>query len=204
MLINTIRSLRWTDILMDTLTAPSQIYEKIVRGNFPSLYFSVLIPIFVTFADTVTFGLLSEQTGFFYYKLSYGWMLSIIVILIRLVLYALLIDGVAQVMGHEGSFRRIFVLMNISLFPSLLVLPVVSIFSALNYAPLFFYALASLAAFVWSAYIIVRGLMGIHNISAGKSVWILVAPAVVGGVLAMFMLFLAILMLVSLAGLGTV
>ncbi len=204
MLLDSIRSLRWTDILMDTLTTPSEIYEKIARGSFPSLYFSILIPVFVTFLDTITFSLLSEQTGFFFYKLSYGWILSIIVILIRLVVYALLIDGIAQVMGHEGKFKTILVLMNVSLFPSLLVLPMVSIFSALNFAPLFFYALVSLGAFVWSAYIIVRGLMGIHSITAGKAVWLLVAPAAIGGLVAMSVLFLGVLLLVSLVGTGMV
>lgn len=195
MILNALRSLRWADFFLHALLDPPALYRAIKRNDPRALGLSFVLPVLLAMVHILVAALLSEQTRFFYSKLSYGWILNIMLITAGVVITAALMDLLIQFMGHAGHVRETISLLNYALFPQLFIMPVVYIFRTLSFAPVFFYALSSFAFILWSSYIAVRGFMEMHEIGAGRAVVVFLFPFVLAGVVLFFILLLAALLL---------
>lgn len=194
MKLNALRSLRWADFFLHALLDPAALYRAIKRNDPAPLALSFLLPVLLGMVHILVPSLLSEQNRFFYHRLSYGWLLHIIIFSTGTVLLAALMDGAAQFLGKEGHVRETISLLNYSMLPQLFILPVVYIFRTLSFAPVFFYAFSTILLIFWSSYIAVRGFMEMHDISAGRAVVIFFFPFVLGTLVLFFVALLSVVL----------
>ena len=191
-MIETLRSLRWVDYYLFALVDPRKLVTLISRGEPKPLPLSLIAVAAVTIVDILASSLLSPQTPFFYHKITYGWMLLILIALLKIVLIAALVDLTCQYLGYEGTVKMLIPLLAFSLFPQILILPLVYIFTVFRFAPLFFYVFFSVALFVWSALIVMVGLSEINKIPFSKSALIVIVPFILIGLCVFFILVLLI------------
>lgn len=190
MMLSQLKSLRWADLFLFALLDPRALYRQIDRNEPPSLILSFTVPAAVAAIDIITLSLLGRQTPFFYYKITYGWILLFIYQSLAVAVAASLMDMASQFFGHGGAVRRFVILINFSLFPKVFVLPLVYIFHVFGFAPIFFYFFFSTGLLIWSAMIAVQGISEMHGVSLGKAAVIYLFPAILiwGSLFFMFIL----------------
>ncbi len=196
-MIETIKSLRWIDYYFFTLVDPRKLTTHIIRGVPNPLPLSLIAVAMAVFIEIMTSSILGIQTPYFYYKITYGWILQFIVTLLIIIILSALIDLTSQFLGYSGNVRVIISLIGFSLLPKTLLLPMVYIFKIFHFAPLFFYVFLSLSLFIWSAIIITLGISEINNISFSKSVLVFILPFLLVGVIVFFIIFLIIVNLIA-------
>ncbi len=192
-----IKSLRWIDYFYLVFTDPRKLTGVIIREEAQSLPVGCAGVVLVAIMEIMAQSLLGRQTQFFYTKLTYGWILTILVMALSIAVFASMIDGTSQIMGNAGSVVKTINLINFSIFPRVLLLPLVFIFRVFNFAPVFFYVLFSLGFFVWSALIIIQGISEMHSTAFSRSVAIFFLPFVFTGLLLFLMLVLVIITLIG-------
>jgi hypothetical protein len=185
--------LRWTDFFFNALVDPRGLYRSIAAREVNPLAMSFIVPAVVVITDILSISLLGDQTGFFYYKVTYGWILLLLVAVLRYVITASLMDLISQLMGCQGRVGQMIPLLNYSLFPMVLILPVVHIFKTINFAPIFFYMFFSLVLFLWSAFIAIQGVSEMHKTGFGKSLVIFIFPYLFVGTISFFILILLVI-----------
>ncbi|HEY1406946.1 MAG TPA: YIP1 family protein [Spirochaetota bacterium] len=186
------RSLRWVDYIYLTILEPRSMGRLInARGFLPVTF---IIPVMVALSEIIALSRLSTQSGFFFYKITYGWIFVCIVLMLKLFAIAALIDLSAQFSGLKGAFPKTITLVTISLFPHLFLVPIVTIFTTISFAPVFFYFFATIAFSLWSVYIIIVGIAEFYEISFYRSCATVLIPcgAVFLVVLFLFVLFAAL------------
>jgi hypothetical protein len=193
MILNELRALRWADLFLYSMLDPRALYRQIDRGEPPSFILSFTIPAAVAVIDIITLSLLGGQTTFFYYKITYGWILLFLYQVLTVVISAALMDTASQFFGYKGAVRRLIILVNFSLFPKVFILPLVYIFHVFNFAPIFFYAFFSVGLFTWSAMVAVQGISEMHGLSLGRAAVVYLFPAVLTGVTLFFMFVLLVI-----------
>ncbi len=186
------RTLRWTDYFFTALVDPRSLYRIIAGRETSPLAMSFIVPAAAVIADILALSMLAKQTGFFYYKVTYGWILLLLLAVLRYVITASLMDLMSQLMGCQGRIGQMIPLLNYSLFPRLFILPVVNIFKTINFAPIFFYFFFSFAFFIWSAFIAIQGVSEMHKTGFGKSLVIFIFPYLFVGIISFFILILLI------------
>ncbi len=196
-MIETLRSLRWVDYYLHALVDPRKLVTLINRGEPKPLPLSLIVVAAVAIIDILSGSLLSPQTPFFYHKITYGWILFILITLMEIVIIAAFIDLTCQFLGYEGAIRTLIPLLCFSLLPQTLLLPLVYIFTVFRFAPLFFYAFFSIALFIWSALIVMIGLSEINKIPFSKSALIVIFPFILIG---LFVFFVLVLLFTQLIG----
>lgn len=189
------KSLRWADLYLYSIIDPRGLLKQIRTDKSWAFPFSFTVPAFVALAEIITVSSLGSQTPFFYYKISYGWILLFLYLVLKIVTSSALMDMLSQFMGNDGRTRETICLMNYSLFPKLFLLPLVSVFRVINFAPLFFYMFISMALFLWSAVIAVQGLSEMHSEGTGRALLIYIFPWLFVGVLLFFMGLLSLIYL---------
>ncbi len=187
------RTLRWTDFFFNALVDPRALYRSIAAREVNPLAMSFLVPAAVVITDILSLSLLGQQTGFFYYKVTYGWILLLLIAVMRYVITASLMDLISQLMGFEGRIGQMIPLLNYSIFPRVLILPVVHIFKTINFAPIFFYMFFSFALFLWSAFIAIQGVSEMHKTGFGKSLVIFIFPYLFMGIIGFFVFVLLLI-----------
>ncbi len=193
MIITELRSLRWADLFLYALLDPRALYRQIERQEPKSFALSFIMPAAVAVIDIITLSLLGKETTFFYYKITYGWILLFLYQALTVVISAALMDTAAQFLGCRGNIRQLIILVNFSLFPKIFILPLTYIFKVFNFAPLFFYTFFSVGLFVWSALIAVQGISEMYSTDFGRAFGIYLFPAVLVGV---SLFFMAVLLLI--------
>jgi len=178
MIVETIKSLRWTDFFIYAITDPRELYRRIKQKDPDPFALSFIIPAIVAFFDILGMSLAGKETGFFYCKISYGWLLVFIYAVFKIVIYSSLVDATAQFFGYKGNIREMMTIVNFSIFPGIFFLPVFYLFSIINFAPGFFYVFFSILFFIWYVMIFVQGISEMHSIDFGKSFVIFILPAV--------------------------
>lgn len=195
--METFRELAWTDYFIYAIVSPRELYRRIKQRDSGVLQLSFAVPVLCAFFDVIALSLNGSESGFFYHKISYGWLLFLFILLLKIVLYSALIDSSAQFFGCTGNVRDTVSLVNFSMFPGLMFLPLYYIISITGIAPGFFYVFLSFVFFCWFLFIMAQGLSEMHNIQSGRALAIIFAPAVLTGVL---MFFIFIISVISLAG----
>lgn len=201
-MMETIKSLRWVDYYFFTLVDPRKLTANVIRGVPHPLPLSLMVVAAVAIIEILVSSILGMQTPFFYYKITYGWILLFLVFLLLIIILSSLIDLTCQFLGYEGNVRVIVFLMCFSLLPITLLLPMVYIFRIFHFAPLFFYVFFSLCLSVWSAIIIILGISEIHRISFSKSFIIFIFPFFLVGGIAFLIAFLTIMNLIAYVSIG--
>ncbi|PKL18727.1 MAG: hypothetical protein CVV49_04725 [Spirochaetae bacterium HGW-Spirochaetae-5] len=197
MIFETFKSLRWADYFLYALTDPRELYRRIKQKDPDPFALSFIVPFIAALFDILVISLMGSESAFFYYKISYGWILIFIYALFKIVVYSSLVDITAQFFGYKGNIREIITIVNFSLFPGFLFLPVFYLFSIINFAPGFFYAFFSIVFFIWYAMIFIQGISEMHSIDFGKSFVIFILPALFIGIV-----FFLIFILLIITGVG--
>jgi hypothetical protein len=193
MIISEFRSLRWADLFLYALLDPRALFRQIDRKEPKSFALSFVMPAAVAVIDIITLSLLGKESPFFYYKITYGWILMFLYHSLTVVISAALMDMAAQFFGFKGTIRDFIILVNFSLFPKIFILPLVYIFKVFNFAPLFFYTFFSLGLLVWSALIAVQGISEMHSAGFGRAFVIYIFPALLVGITLFFILVLLVI-----------
>ncbi len=192
-----LRSFRWVDYFFFVLTEPRKLVMLFSKEEVPSLVVGCVNLAFVAISEILALSLLGRETTYFYDKITYGWIMSLLILVMQVVIIASLIDSACQFLGFNGNVRRTINLLSFSLFPRVLILPAVFIFRILNFAPYFFYVLISLGLMIWSALIVIQGVSEIHSTNIGRSILAFLIPFVFVGLLVFFVVLLAVLKFVG-------
>ncbi len=177
MMLETFKTLTWADYFLYALTDPRELYRRIRQKDPDPFALSFAVPAATALFDILAMSMMGSETGFFYYKISYGWILLFIYELLKTVIYSSLVDVTAQLHGHRGNIREIIAVANFSLLPKVFFLPVIVFFTAVNFAPGFFYVFFSILFFAWYVMIFVQGLSEMHELDFGRSFIIVIIPA---------------------------
>jgi len=187
MILNSIRSLRWTDFFIYAVTDPRNLY-RIIQNNDPSGFgLSFTIPLVVAVTEILATSLLGQQTSFFYYKITYGWIFNYILLVFFIVITASLMDMMSQFLGFTGRVKEIITVVNFSIFPKVFLLPLVYIFKSLRFAPGFFYFFFSLGFFIWSAIIAILAVSEMNRSDNVKSVMVFLFPILLVSITGFFL-----------------
>jgi hypothetical protein len=193
MILAELKSLKWADLLLYALLEPRSLYRQINRNEPKSFALSFMLPAIVAITEILTLSLLGKQTPFFYYKVTYGWIMLFLCQALTAVVSAALMDMASQFFGWKGNIREFVVLINFSLFPKVFLLPLVYLLRVFNFAPLFFYAFFSLGLFVWSAFIVIQGISEMHSCNFGKAALVYLFPAILIGTTLFFVFILLLI-----------
>jgi hypothetical protein len=193
MILNELKSLRWADLLLFALLEPRSLYRQINRYEPKSFALSFAMPATVAITEILTLSLLGSQTPFFYYKVTYGWILLFLCQSLAGLVSASFMDMASQFFGWKGNIREFVIMINLSLFPKVLLLPLVYLFRVFNFAPLFFYTFFSVGLFVWSALIVIQGISEMHSCNFGKAALVYLFPAILIGTMLFFVFILLVI-----------
>lgn len=196
--METIRELAWTDYFFYAIVSPRELYRRIKQRDSGVLQLSFAVPVLSAFFDVIILSLNGAESGFFYHKISYGWLLFLFMLLLKIVVYSSLIDSSAQFFGCSGNIRDTVSLVNYAMFPGLMFLPVYYIISIAGIAPGFFYVFLSFIFFCWFIFILAQGISEMYSIQSGRALAIIVAPAMVTGILMFFTFIVVVFLLVGL------
>ena len=197
MIIENLKSLRWTDYFLYTILDPRELYRRIKQKDPDPFYLSFCIPAAYSIFAMLTMSLGGKESIFFYHKISYGWILILVYTLFKIIIYTSLIDITAQFYGYRGNIKEIITIYNFSLFPVLFLLPTYYAFVAIDFAPYFFYVLLSIGFFIWQIMILAQSFSEMHSIDFNKSIVILIIPVVA---VALVFLLIVILLIALASG----
>ncbi|MCL1865176.1 MAG: YIP1 family protein [Spirochaetes bacterium] len=197
MTIESFKSLRWTDYFLYTILDPRELYRMVKQKDPDPFVLSFTIPVAYSIFAILTMSLTGKESNFFYHKMSYGWILIFIYTLSKIIIYSSLIDITAQFFGYRGNIKEIITLYNFSLFPELFFLPVVYTFVTIDFAPSFFYILFSIVFLIWQVMILTQSFSEMHSIDFNKSLFILILPVVLIGLIFFMIAVLLIILAVG-------
>jgi len=183
------------DYFYNAIVDPEKLSQIIAVEERRHFAISALVVAVVVFMDLVAQSLLSVQSGFFYYKLTYGFVALFLINIICIVLYAGLLTITLQIAGYQASGGFIINALALAQIPRMFIVPVVLIFHSLYFAPVFFYSLGSLALVLWSITIAMRCLSQRYSLEPIKAIAYLAAPVIAAGVMG-FLIFVAGVMVV--------
>ncbi len=197
------KTLRWADFFLLALADPRALYRHIREFNDRYFALGFLVPALLAFVDILTASLFQQNTQFFYYRISSGWMILFLYYGIRVVIGSSLMDLTAQFIGFSGSTKDTITLINFSLLPQIFIFPVMIIMNVFSFVHfyMFVYVVASLGLFVWTAYISVQGLSEMHQTGTGRAVLIFLFPYILVGTV---LFLIAVLLVIQLFGLFSV
>ena len=193
MIMDKIKSLVWADYFIYALADPRELYRLISSRKPVGIYVSFAVPAIVVIADILALSLLGEATGFFFYKITYGWILILIYTIVKIAVYASLIDTVSQFKGYEGRAGEVIAMVSYSMFPKVFILPLVYFFSIINFAPGFFYVFFIFLLFVWYVMILVQGISEMHSIEFSRALALYIIPGLLAGFAFFFMFVLIVI-----------
>jgi len=183
------------DYFYNAIVDPEKLSQIIAVEERRHFAISAVVVAVVVFMDLVAQSLLSVQSGFFYYKLTYGFVALFLINIICIVLYAGLLTITLQIAGYQASGGFIINALALAQIPRMFIVPVVLIFHSLYFAPVFFYSLGSLALVLWSITIAMRCLSQRYSLEPIKAIAYLAAPVIAAGVMG-FLIFVAGVMVV--------
>jgi len=186
MTLEQLKSLKWADVLYYALIEPRTMYRYIRDERSFSIYLTFLIPAMVAISEIVSFYLLKAGGQMLYYSLTYGWIFIFMFISVNVIISASLINTAGQFAGFNGNIKHTISLINISMFPKILLLPITYIFSVINFASVFFYFLTSFSLFLWSSLIIILGISEMNGAGFGKSLLVCLFPSMLFFITAFF------------------
>lgn len=190
MFIETFKSLRWADFFIFALSDPRSLARNIRLNNPPSFLLSFLSPLLSAFVYIISSSMLTVQSGFFYYKLSYGWLLVALISVLQIVTYSSLTAFSLEFTGKKSSIKEIVTLVNFAQFPAAFLLPLIYIFSVINFAPVIFFLIFVFAFMIWTAFISTTGISELYDLSFSKSLYAFLFPYILISISGFFIFIL--------------
>ncbi len=171
------RELQWTDYIKYVFADPAKIAYLLEpgKGFLPAALF---VPIASAGAFILASSSLRIQNSFFFYKMSYGWIMLSVIYIAKVVIIASLLDMIMQFTGKSGSVVKNISIIALSYFPSLFIVPAIAVFTAVNFAPAFMFFLLIIFFDAWGVFIVVRALSELYRIQFSKSLVIYFVPFV--------------------------
>jgi hypothetical protein len=199
MFINTVKSLVWADFFIYSLTDPRAL-ARLIRTNEPrSFMLSFLSPVLAAIACIISSSVISSQSGFFYYKITYGWILFSMISILQILIYSSLTSFSLEFTGKKSSIKEIITLSNFAQFPVTFLMPLVYIFSVIHFAPIYFLLLFWFSFIVWSLFISTMGISEFYNLSFSKALFAYLFPYLLISVSGFFILILIAVNIIGLA-----
>ncbi len=196
-MIEYIKSLKWIDYFFLCLLDPRRLVNLIARKEGGPFFIGILIVIIVSLFQIISLSMFGPETGFFYYKVSYGWIFTFLIVFLQIIIFSSMIDLFCQFREHPGSMMKTINLICFSFLPLIFILPLVIIFTTINFAPIFFYLIFCIMLHAWQAMIIIVGISEIHRIGFGESFVIFLSPFIFTGLISFFLI---ILFFINIAG----
>jgi hypothetical protein len=194
MSVQQFRSLVWVDYILYAIVDPRALARLIMRTGGRFMPISLLVPAGVALFEIVALSLLSKQSTFFLYKVSYGWIASSLVVIVMMFAAASLIDLFLQLSGKAGRIAATVTCVSFSQFPRLFLLPLVAIAAAphtIVTAPIAVYVIGSIALSVWSIINIISGVSEIYEIPVPKACASVLVPMGLVAVIGVIILVLS-------------
>lgn len=185
-----IKSLRWVDLLIYSITDPRALYRTVRDYKNEALFLGPVILFFIALAGTLASSVLFTQSGYFYYKITYGLIMTVLLYAVILLVSASLMDLYLQFSGTGSDVKGIAVVLLYSFFPMCFILPLTVIFSVLNFAPVFFYSLFWFLVFIKCSYNAVSGISEIFSLTAARAFFVFIFPFLFFGVSGFFIILL--------------
>jgi hypothetical protein len=189
-MIEYIKSLKWIDYFFLCLLDPRRLVNLIGKKEGSPFLLGLFVVLIVSLFEIISLSMFGQESNFFYYKVSYGWVLIFLIVLLKIIVFCSLMDLGCQFREHPGSILRIINLVCFSFFPLIFILPVVTIVTTLNTVPVFFYVLFSILLHFWQAVIIIQGVSEIHQMGFGESLVIFLSPFIFIGLMSLFIIIL--------------
>ncbi len=186
---------QFIDYFYNAIVDPEKLSQIIAVEEKKHFVISAVVVALVVFMDIVAQSLLSVQSGFFYYKVTYGFVALFLIHSVCIVIYAGLLTITLQIAGYQASGGFIINTIALAQIPRIFIVPVVLIFHSLYFAPVFFYSLGWLALMLWSIIIAMRCVSQRYSLDAIKAIGYLVLPVIVTGIMG-FLIFIAGVMVV--------
>ena len=120
MKLSGMRSLKWSDVLIYSIVDPRAMYRQLKEYERLPLALSFLIPAMVAVTDIIAGSLLGGGNSFFYYRITYGWILHFLLLSFFILVTSSLMDLAGQFTGLRGNVKELIALINFSLFPRVL------------------------------------------------------------------------------------
>jgi hypothetical protein len=197
-MIEYIKSLKWVDYFFFCLLEPRRLVNLIARKEGSPFFIGLIIVIVASLFQIISLSMFGSETGFFYYKVSYGWVFIFLIVFLQVIIFSALIDLFCQFRGRSGSMMQTIIIVCFSFLPLFFILPVVIIFTTINFAPMFFYLLFCILLHAWQAMIIITGISETHRIGFGESFAVFLSPFIFTGLV---LFFLIILFFINISGL---
>ena len=189
-MIEYIKSLRWTDYFFLCLFDPRRLVNLIGKREGNPFLLGLLIVFVVSLFEIISLSLFGTENYFFYYKISYGWILVFIIVFLKIIIFSSLVDLFCQFREHPGSIMKIINLVCFSFFPLIFLLPVVVIATTLNIVPIVFFILVTILLHFWQAMIIIQGISEIYQMGFGESLVMFLSPILFIGLITLFIIIL--------------
>jgi hypothetical protein len=189
-MIEYIKSLKWIDYFFLCLLDPRRLVNLIGKKEGSPFLLGLFVVLIVSLFEIISISMFGQESNFFYYKISYGWVLVFFIVLLKIIVFCSLMDLGCQFREHPGSILRIINLVCFSFFPLIFILPVIMIVTTLNTVPVFFYILFSILLHFWQAVIIIQGISEIHQMTFGESLVIFLSPFIFIGLMSLFIIIL--------------
>ncbi|MGB4269288.1 MAG: hypothetical protein WBK20_08910 [Spirochaetota bacterium] len=186
---------QFIDYFYNAIVDPEKLSQIIAVEERKHFSLSAIVVAVVVFMDIVAQSLLTVQSGFFYYKLTYGFVALFLINIVCIVIYAGLLTITLQIAGYQASGGFLINALALAQIPRIFIVPVVLIFKSLYFAPVFFYSLGSLALILWSIIIAMRCVSQRYSLEAVKAIGYLAAPIIVAGIM-VFLIFVAGFMII--------
>ncbi|MCU0822813.1 MAG: hypothetical protein MUC95_10160 [Spirochaetes bacterium] len=191
------KSLEWVDYYFFSIIDPRRLMNLITRSEGSPFLMGYITLAVVSVMNILTFSLISRQSSFFYQKVTYGWILIFLLLVLFVIVYASMVDLFCQFRGKQGNAKAILNLMNISFFTHALILPLFFIFKVINFAPIFFLVLFILAVYIWQALIITLGISELHQTEFAESLVSFLFPSILIGVIIFFTIILSVVTMIG-------
>lgn len=190
-------SLVWIDYYLYALLDPRRLIQQLEQGQPKPLPLSVIVIAAVSLVEILSLSLLGSQSSFFFYKITYGWILLFLLIVLKVFVISALLDVACQFVGCVGRASVLMNLVGFALLPRMFFLPLMLVFKVFGFAPIFFYFFFSIGLLLWTSLIIMQGISELHHIKFARAVMVFMMPvAAVGGIL----FFISLLFVITVMG----
>ena len=106
MIITTLRSLKWTDFFYNALVDPRTLYRNIKKNDPKPFGLSFVVPVIVVFVGILSESIITKQTPFFIYKITNGWILGFLILILKVIIVSAVMDLFAQFLGFQGKVKE--------------------------------------------------------------------------------------------------
>ncbi|MBN1384224.1 MAG: YIP1 family protein [Elusimicrobia bacterium] len=178
--------MRQFEFILSLLDKPKETIDSIIIERPVLLGFIIFI--FANFSFIISNSILFN-TG--QNTVILTLLLSLIINLLFLAAFSCEFHFVAELLKGRGNIISLFILLNFSLAPLLLLIPSAIIGKFIG--PVF-NCLATMILFAWSIYLVINSIKILYSFSTAKSVFVVLSPFII------ISLVFALLMFISIAG----